>query len=197
MVPTRLFDAITYQFEQFPKKDMLVHKKEGKWTPISSEEVRNRANKIGAGLLAMGMSAGDFTPEGADKIAIISENRPEWIITDLAVQQIGAILVPLYPTTPLEEVAYNLEEAEVKLVFISNQLLLNKYKATLTNIPSIKEIFSFDPTEQPSWEIVAAKANPESRQELERRKAEISADHTATIIYTSGTTGKPKGVMLS
>lgn len=193
----RLFDAITYQLEQFPKEDMLVHKENGAWHSWSTAAISEAANQMSAGLLNLGISAQDFTVDKADKIAIISGNRPEWIITDLAVQQIGAILVPIYPTTQNEELAYILNEAEVKTVFVSNQLLLHKYKAVLDSIPSIQRIFSFDKTDVQNWSVIAEASTQESLQTLEIIKLGISAEHTATIIYTSGTTGHPKGVMLS
>lgn len=197
MVPTRLFDAIEYQSNNFSKKDMLVHKQDGEWKPISTQEVGEASLKIAAGLYKMGISANDFSPEGADKVAIISENRPEWIIADLAVQQIGAILVPIYPTTPPEELTYILQEASVKMVLISSQLLLKKYKATLESIASIQFIYTFDQTEMPNWNEIRQMADQVSSAAVQEIKGHISGDHLATIIYTSGTTGHPKGVMLS
>ena len=83
---------------------MLAAKENGQWKTYSTLEVKDTVNRFSAGLLLMGISAHDQSPEGADKIAIISNNRPEWIITDLAVQQTGAILVPLYPTTNPAEI---------------------------------------------------------------------------------------------
>lgn len=197
MVPTRLFDAIDYQLRQFPKKDMLVHKKEGIWEPIATKAIGIAANEMSAGLVDLGISAHDYSVENADKIAIISGNRPEWIITDLAVQQIGAILVPIYPTTQLEELAFILRESEVKMVIISNQLLLNKYRETIRNAPSVKFIYSFDPTDELDWADIASSSNARCLEEVENIKSKISSDHITTIIYTSGTTGHPKGVMLS
>jgi len=99
----RLFDCIDHQLQNFPKPDMLAAKENGVWVKYSTQMVADIANRLSAGLLEMGVSGNDFTPEGSDKIAIISNNRPEWVFTDLAVQQLGAILVPVYPTTnPLE-----------------------------------------------------------------------------------------------
>ena len=197
MVPTRLFDAINYQKLNFSKKDMLVHKENGVWTPISTQEVETASMKMAAGLHNMGIGAGDFSPEGADKVAIISENRPEWIITDLAVQQVGAILVPIYPTTPAEELGYIFEESAIKMVFISTPLLLKKYHSVLERIPSIQFIYTFEQTDQANWTKIAQKADEKALKTVAEIKANITADHLATIIYTSGTTGNPKGVMLS
>lgn len=197
MVPTRLFDAIDYQERNFTKMDMLVYKENGQWQPISTKSVGESSMKMAAGLHKMGISAGDFTAEGSDKVAIISENRPEWIIADLAVQQIGAILVPIYPTTPPDELAYIFQESAIKMVLISNELLLNKYQAVLDRIPSIQFIYTFDSSHKPNWKEIQQQADASSLATVQQIKANITGDHLATIIYTSGTTGHPKGVMLS
>lgn len=197
MIPTRLFDAIDYQQLNFSKKDMLVHKCHGNWQSHSTLEVGEAALKMAAGLHNLGISARDFTAEGADKVAIISENRPEWIISDLAVQQVGAILVPIYPTTPPEELFYIFKEAEIKMVLISSQLLFNKYQAVLRELPSIQYIYSFDQTDNPLWSEIQLMADQDAINHVQEIKANITGDHLATIIYTSGTTGQPKGVMLS
>ncbi|HRQ51686.1 MAG TPA: AMP-binding protein, partial [Agriterribacter sp.] len=97
--PLRLFDCVDYQLEKFPKPDMLVAKENGQWRPYSTAEVRQTSLKLAAGLRVLGVSGNDMTTENRDKIAIIANNRPEWLITDIAVQQTGAILVPIYPTT--------------------------------------------------------------------------------------------------
>lgn len=197
MVPTRLYDAIDYQERNFSKNDMLVHKENGLWKSISTLEVGTASLNMAAGLHKMGISAGNFTAEGADKVAIISENRPEWIIADLAVQQIGAILVPIYPTTPAEELQYIFQESAVKMVLISNQLLLKKYGAVLESLPSIQFVYTFNDTDSDNWKTIQDMADEASIASVQEIKANITGDHLATIIYTSGTTGHPKGVMLS
>src|SRR3984957_17348051 len=101
--PKRLFDCVSYQLEKFPKQDMVAGKENGKWRAYSTKEIQDNVNRLTAGLLQLGVSGNDMTTENRDKIAIISNNRPEWLITDMEVQQSGAILVPIYPTTnPLE-----------------------------------------------------------------------------------------------
>lgn len=194
----RLFDAIDHQLEKFPKEDMLAAKENGQWRKYSTQEVKEIVNKFSAGLLQLGVSANDMTAEGCDKIAIISNNRPEWIFTDLAVQQIGAVLVPAYPTTNSNELEFIFNNAAVKYIFVSSIDLLEKVKAIRSNIPSLKNIYTFNQIDGTDhWSKVTALADAASLQKVEEIKKQIPVSHLATIIYTSGTTGVPKGVMLS
>jgi len=194
----RLFDAIDYQLEKFPKEDMLVGKENGKWRKYSTQEVKDIANHLSAGLLQLGVSANDFTAEGSDKIAIISNNRPEWVIADLAVQQTGAVLVPLYPTTSQTDVEFILNDCKAKYIFVSNGEMLEKIKECKVHIPSLLNIFTFDVVDGADhWSKILELADEASLQKMESVKAAIPVSHIATIIYTSGTTGIPKGVLLS
>jgi long-chain acyl-CoA synthetase len=194
----RLFDAVAYQLSKFPKQDMLAAKVNGQWKKHSTEEVAAIANRFSAGLLQLGVSGNDFTVENADKIAIISNNRPEWLFTDLAVQQTGAILVPVYPTTNAHELEFILNDAGVKYMFASSADLYEKIKGIQGQVPSLQKIFSFDEIAGVEhWSNVLVPENDPLLQQVESTKAAIPEDHVATIIYTSGTTGTPKGVMLT
>lgn len=198
MTIKRLFDCLEHQLQRFPKADMLAAKENGQWTTYSTEKVVETVNKFSAGLIALDVSAHDVTPESSDKIAIISNNRPEWVFTDLAVQQIGAILVPVYPTTSPLELEFILNDAAVKYLFVSNAELLEKAKAVAAKVPSIKAIFTFDKIEGARhWSEVISLSNDSLLQKVDQIKETIPVSHLATIIYTSGTTGTPKGVMLS
>ena len=194
----RLFDAIDHQLKNFPKQDMLAAKENGEWKTYSTQEVKDIVNRFSAGFLQLGVSANDMTAEGSDKIAIISNNRPEWVFTDLAAQQIGAILVPAYPTTNSSELEFIFNNAAVKYIFVSSIDLLEKVRAFQQNIPSLKNIYTFNQIEGADhWSKVTALADDASLQQVEKIKKEVPTSHLATIIYTSGTTGVPKGVMLS
>ncbi len=196
--PRRLFDCIELQLEKFPKEDMLAAKVNGSWKKYSTSEVRDIVNKLSAGLLQLGLSGNDMSDKATDKIAIISNNRPEWLFTDLAVQQTGAVLVPIYPTTNPNELQFILNNAEVKCIFISSEELLNKVKSICSNVPSLKNIYVFDKIEgHQHWTELTESATAETLKRVEEIKSSISEDHLATIIYTSGTTGTPKGVMLT
>src|SRR3954452_10102245 len=196
--PHRLFDAIAWQLQQFPKPDMLNAKENGVWRNYSTQHVAETVNKLSAGLLQLGVSGNDFTPEGSDKIAIISNNRPEWLFVDMAVQQIGAILVPLYPTTNPLEIEFILNNAGVKYIFVSSEDLYDKIDAIKPLVPSLKEIYTFNIIKGARhWSEVTALSNNSLLQQVETIKTSIPEEHVATIIYTSGTTGTPKGVMLT
>lgn len=195
---SRLFDCLEHQLAHFPKKDMLVAKEQGVWKNYSTQDTAEIVNRFSAGLLQLGVSGNDFTPEGSDKIAIISNNRPEWVFTDLAVQQIGAILVPVYPTTNPLELEFILNDASVKYIFVANEELLLKVNSILEKVPSIKTVFTFDKMEGAAhWSSVTDMAHSELLQQVNDVKASVPEGQVATIIYTSGTTGTPKGVMLT
>ena len=196
--PLRLFDCLDYQLERFPKQDMLAAKENGQWRPYSTEEVKQTSLKLAAGLQALGVSGNDMTTENRDKIAIISNNRPEWLITDMAVQQTGAILVPIYPTTNPLEIEFIFNDAAVKYVFVSSEELLQKLQGIRAKIPTVKDIFAFNLIEGAKhWSEVLDISTEAGLAEIETIKSKIQKDDLATIIYTSGTTGTPKGVMLS
>ncbi len=198
MTVKRLFDCLEHQLQHFPKKDMLSAKENGVWVSYSTEEVVGIVNRFSAGLLHLGVNAGDMTAESSDKIAIISNNRPEWLFADLAVQQLGAILVPVYPTTNPAELEFILNDAAVKYIFVGNKELYEKAKSVAGRVLSIKTIYSFDKIEGAEhWSAVTELANDDLLQEVARIKKNIPVSQLATIIYTSGTTGTPKGVMLS
>lgn len=198
MTIKRLFDAIQHQLDHFPKQDMLSAKINGEWKKYSTAEVADTVNRLSAGLLSLGVRANDFSPEGSDKIAIISNNRPEWVFTDLAVQQIGAILVPVYPTTNPNELTFILNDAAVKYIFVSNEELLAKVNSIVDKVPSLQGMYTFDTIAGAKhWSDVTQLSNPSLLSDVDRIKASVPVDHLATIIYTSGTTGTPKGVMLS
>ncbi|HRD58515.1 MAG TPA: long-chain fatty acid--CoA ligase [Ferruginibacter sp.] len=195
---SRLFDFIYHQQRRFPKDDMLCGKKNGVYESLSTQQVEESAKKLAAGLLKLNLSGHDMQVENQDKIAVISKNRPEWVILDLAVQQTGALLCPIYPTTNVAEMEYIFNDAAIKYVFISGEEILEKVNIIRPNVPSLLGVFSFDKMEGAiNWETLIASADSTSIQLVEKTRDTIKAEHCATIIYTSGTTGKPKGVMLS
>jgi long-chain acyl-CoA synthetase len=196
--PTRLFDLLPYQVEKFNLPAMLSGKENGAWKSYSSRDVLEICNRFSAGLLALGLTGADHTADKADKIAILSNNRPEWIFTDMACLQAGIILCPIYPTTNPSELQFIFNDAEIKYAFVSSPDLLDKVNSISGNVPTFKGVYTFDVIPGAAhWSVIPDLATPEKMQEVEQIKQTIRPDHLATIIYTSGTTGYPKGVMLS
>lgn len=196
--PKRLFDCIEYNLARNPIPDMLAGKEGGQWKKYSTQQVKEIVNKLSAGLLSLGISPNDMSVEKRDKVAILCKNRPEWLMLDLAVQQIGAILTPIYPTINVNELEFVLNDAEVKLVFVNDEDLFLKVLSLKERVPTLKEIYSFEHTPNAKhWKEVLELGTPELQQKVKSISDKIQYEDIATIIYTSGTTGKPKGVMLS
>lgn len=194
----RLFDFLDFQLKNYPKSDMLTGKENGKWIPLSTETVKKTVDAFSAGLLKLGVSGNDFTVEKQDKIALISKNRPEWLMLDFACQQIGAALCPVYPTTNVNELEFIFNDATVKYVFISGQDIFDKVNSIRNRVPSLLNVYSFDELDGADyWKKILALPQAVDFAKLEEVKKSIQPEHCATIIYTSGTTGTPKGVMLS
>ncbi|MDQ6610419.1 MAG: AMP-binding protein, partial [Bacteroidota bacterium] len=145
--PHRLFDCIDGQLQKGIVQGALVAKEAGMWRKYSTQDVKNIVDKLSAGLLALGVSSGDMSVEGRDKIAILSKNRPEWIFLDLAVQQIGAVLIPIYPTAHVHDIGFIINDAGAKYVFFNDHELHNKIKEVLPNTPTVKDSFSFEKLE--------------------------------------------------
>lgn len=195
---SRIFDYIDFQLTRFPKSDMFSGKENGQWINYSTADVKDIVNKLSAGLLKLGVSGHDMTIENQDKIALISKNRPEWLMLDMACQQIGAAICPIYPTTNVSELEFIFNDATVKHVFISGQEILDKVNIIRNNVPSLIHVYSFDVLPNVSfWKTLISDITAADLEKMEIIKASIKAEHCATIIYTSGTTGTPKGVMLS
>src|SRR5689334_21376634 len=196
--PHRLFDFFDQRLHDAPNEDMLGAKEGGSWRCYNTTEVKSIVDQLSTGLLALGYGCGNMTVEGRDKIAIISRNRPEWLFLDLAVQQIGVVLVPLYPTIHINDLEFVLNDAQVKAVFVNDEDLFHKLQTIKARVPSIREVYSFEHVSgAPHWKEILSLGKQEHYQQLPEISAHINSEDLFTIIYTSGTTGTPKGVMLS
>lgn len=189
---TRLFDFAYHQLEYYNLEKCLTTKYAGEWKSISTKEYLSKANAVSRALLRLGVKKDD-------KIAIIStNNRTEWNIVDIGVQQVGAQTIPIYPTISAEDYKYVLNHSESIYCFVSDEEVFEKVKK-VQDETQLKEVYSFDHIEgcKHYSELFELGKDESNQTELGQRKSEIKGSDIATIIYTSGTTGRPKGVMLS
>ncbi len=187
----RLFDIPYYQLKTNPQDVMFSTKINGKWTAVSTQEFIDKVNATSRGLIAHGIEPGD-------KVGLVSSNRVEWNIMDIAIQQVGAIGVPIYPNISTKDYQYIFNDAGITLCCTGTDELYEKIKSIQPELPTLKYLFAFDRLEgAPFWEEIAEKGGEVDHKEVEARMANIKNEDLATMIYTSGTTGNPKGVMLS
>ncbi len=188
---SRLFEIPGHQLSKYPQNDALAYKDESEWKTISITEFINIVNQVSCGLVQKGVQPGD-------KIAIVSRNRPEWMFMDYAIQQVGAISVPLYPTITVEDYQFILNDSAATMAFVENQQLHDRVAQAARPLQQSLDIFSFDQLEGiDHWSALKTDTTEDQLSHIENIKSAIDPESLATIIYTSGTTGNPKGVMLS
>jgi long-chain acyl-CoA synthetase len=189
-------DIFYRSVDTYRKAEHLRYKRDGAWRAVGSEELRAAVEEISMGLRALGVSPGD-------KIAIISENRPEWAFADLAVLCAGAADATIYPTLTASQVHYILDDSESKVAFVSNAGQAAKVAEVRARLPRLQHVVRFDPDPAPgtlSLDELRAKgrdALAADRDAVRRQASSVTGGDVATLIYTSGTTGDPKGVMLT
>ena len=190
---TRLFDLLdNYQEKYADNNVVLAGKVNHQWVKYDIEAYRERVNAISYALMAKGVEPGH-------KVGIISANRPEWNFFDMAIMQIGAVSVPIYPTISDNDYLHILNHAEIEYVFVDTPDLVRRIKPIVAKVPHFKGIICLDTADDTillNDFYAFGNSNPQP-EVLAVRKAAIKPDDLATMIYTSGTTGLPKGVMLS
>lgn len=193
MEVTRLFDILERNVVEFPKDDAICGKENGVWTKYSSRQYLETVNNISYGLLQLGIQKGDC-------IATITPNRPEWNLLDMAIMQIGAVHVAIYPTISESDYDYILHHAAIKMVFVFGWELLRKINNIIEGIPELNDkvytLRNLRGYRHLNEVIELGRANP-CPQYLKEIKDSITPQDIISIVYTSGTTGNPKGVMLS
>ena len=191
-LPKIFFDSI----DKRPRPDAVRFKRNGEWVPLSHAEIERRVAAFAAALAGLGIARGD-------RVAVLSENRPEWMIGDYAVLGLGAIYVPIYATLPANQVAFILADCETKAILVSSQEQYDKIASIRAEVPTLQHVIVFDDFAAAADalkfdEMVAQGArNEQARAEFRQKAAAVESEDVATLIYTSGTTGNPKGVMLT
>ena len=192
-VPPRLFDLVPRFIEKYGYKDCLfAGKVDRQWVKYNGQKFYELTNSISYGLLKLGVKKGD-------RIALIATNCPEWNMIDLAIQQVGAICIPIYPTISHADYEYIFNHSEASIVFVINKHLYNKVSDIITSTPSIKDTYLIRASEglKSLQDLIDLGNENKDETALEAVKAEVKNEDLATIIYTSGTMGNPKGVMLT
>ena len=202
------FDAIPQTIPHFcieafrrnRRSDALSFKADNTWKHLTGIEIVDRIKRIALGLAELGVQAGD-------RVAIISENRPEWSLVDLAILSLRAVNVPIYTTQAIDQIRYILENSGAKMLFVSGKKLFKHAEEAIRSVERLEKLVFFDA--DPLFESDAraltlvdveqkgADRDEQAPEAFEAKLGEIRSDDLATIIYTSGTTGEPKGVMLN
>jgi len=186
------------QADSLRNKTALLSKSQGAYTPISWSDFKSNVLKVARGLEKLGISTGD-------RVALLSENRPEWAYVDLGAQAIGACVVPIYATSSVKEVGYCIRHSEASIVFVSSTEQFYKVQPLLIEASSIRYVVIFDGAFQTTearsfgWNqfLGVSQISEAEERGIYEKINKIQSDSLATIIYTSGTTGPPKGVMLT
>ncbi|MEQ9308459.1 MAG: long-chain fatty acid--CoA ligase [Balneolaceae bacterium] len=204
------FETLTELYKNLTKKYVghnkaAIHHKldpNGSYEPVYWDQVSDDVNSLAAYMVEQGIEHGD-------RVAILSENRYEWAVVDLAIQLLGAINVSLYTTLPPNQCEFILQDSDSKLFFVSTGIQLKKAIEVFDNCKDLKQIVAFDTPKVAKFAehnhvslyddilVEGAKLYPKHKEAIQKRSAKVKPDDISTLIYTSGTTGRPKGAMLT
>jgi long-chain acyl-CoA synthetase len=183
-------DLLLQHARERPDAPAIREKRRGRWHELTWSDYADRVKRVAAGLKELGVQPGD-------RVAIHSENRPEWVIGDLAIQGLGAISVGVYPTSPAAEVEYLLGHSGSVVLIAEDEEQLDKALAVRDRLPALRNIVLVDPRNVHDLGDVMTWEQLEHREPLEDYAQGLDDSDTAVIVYTSGTTGPPKGAMLT
>lgn len=170
---------------------MFSSKKDGKWHSISTKEFLDEVMEVSRGLMAKGVAVGD-------RVGIVSGTRYEWNVMDIAIQQVGAIVVPFYPNISENDYRYIFNDAGIKLCVVADDELHGKISNIKGDVASLEHLYVMETeNKEVHWSKLKEAGSSDSDAEIQSRMDAVKNEDLATIIYTSGTTGNPKGVMLS
>lgn len=187
----RLFDLARRQVDLYPNLSMFSHKIDGEWKNIETKDFLKKVDSIAKGLIAIGVKKNE-------KVGLIADSSIAWHIMDFAIQQVGAVVVAIYPNITDADYQYIFNDAEIKLCVVSNKNLYKRIVNLNDSIYTLKYVYCMDVVpETRHWSDLKEIGQSVSDTMLQERMDEVNPEDLATLIYTSGTTGKPKGVMLS
>ncbi|MBS3818815.1 long-chain fatty acid--CoA ligase [bacterium] len=195
-MPQTLSQLFLNTVDSYPKEDLMLHKVEGDYVPVSTERFAHQVKHLTLGLKNLGLNPGD-------KIIILSENRPEWVMADLAVLCLGGMTVPVYTSLVPEQIRFIIDHSDAKAVFCSGSTLWSKVEGIRNQLKKVKHYITFE--SDVSSKALTMDQVVDQGMDLAHKKPdlfekmalEVKPDQVASIIYTSGTTGEPKGVMLT
>jgi long-chain acyl-CoA synthetase len=195
--PTSLPGWLLLHARERPQQVAMRYKRRGIWLEITWAEYAERVARVAAGLRTLGVEPGD-------RVAIHAENRPEWLLADLAAEGMGAVSVGIYPTSPAAEVEYLLGHSEAKVLIAEDEEQLDKTLAVRERLPELRALVVMDDrgvrdggVPALRFEELEQRAGPDARADLERSVAALDPHAPAVMVYTSGTTGPAKGAMLA
>lgn len=200
-IDTQIADTINTRFAEaarkYPDRPALSHKPDGgkTWETLTYKNVADQVKQVSLGLRALGVGRGD-------RVALLSENRPEWAICDLAAQAAGAVTVPIYPTLPASQVAHILADSGAKAIVVSDAKQMAKILALRESLPDLSVLITLDEASaedgfQTLAAVVDTGAKASFEESYEARRDSVQHDDLMSLVYTSGTTGSPKGAMLT
>ncbi|MFC1561391.1 AMP-dependent synthetase/ligase [candidate division KSB1 bacterium] len=198
-MPETLVDMFFRNAEKYSDKAALVAKVDGEYKEFSYLQGMETVSHLALGLDKLGVKKGDH-------VAILSENRPEWAHSDLAILSLGAVTIPVYPTLTRKQIEYILNNSESAFIFVSQPEHLETIEAVFNNLKSLKRIITFFDHGKPDSKrllkfddivLMGEEHKKESPDLLQQRRSELNSTDIVSILYTSGTTGDPKGVLLS
>lgn len=186
----RVFDLLRHNLENFPKDEFISGKVNGAWKKYSTQNFCDTTDQLSKGLTTLGITKGS-------RVAVMSPNRPEWNICDYAIMQLGAYQIPLYPTLAENDIKFIIENAEISIVFASDEALFRKLSTVNKTLNNPVLIYTLNKVDEANhWEELIA-IGKASDVNLDDYREQVTGEDILTIIYTSGTTGTPKGVMLT
>ncbi|MGV0937727.1 AMP-dependent synthetase/ligase [Empedobacter falsenii] len=189
--PTRIFDLAYRQQELYPNHNMFASKIDGEWKFTKPAEFIEQTREISKGLLALGVKPGD-------RVGLVCESRYEWHVIDFAIQQIGAVVVAIYPNITDFEYQFIFNDAEIQLCIVSTKNLYERINNMFGTIYSLEYVFAINEfPDSRNWSELKEIGKDITDEYVNNLSSIVRNSDLATLIYTSGTTGKPKGVMLS